>query len=166
MRLPLCCRHWVLAFDYARRSGRSRGERASKRTAAPGNTMEWNGTERNGRSVTKYQLSPYQRVTALHRLTRVQLRDVLYFFLSPSSSTFVVIEDITSPRALWQYLRSFLCVRSIDTSLLIVIVLSVGLSSTIFFYSWRSMIILDIIIVIWSRTFVLVGILMVMQRDK
>lgn len=47
-------------------SGCSRGERASKRTAAPANTMEWNGTERNGRSVTKYQLSPYQRAIALH----------------------------------------------------------------------------------------------------
>lgn len=31
------------------------------------------------------------------------------------------------------------------------------------FYSWRSMIIVDIIIVIWSRTFVVVGILMAMQ---
>lgn len=31
------------------------------------------------------------------------------------------------------------------------------------FYSWRSMIIVDIIIVIWSQTFVVVGILMAMQ---
>lgn len=31
------------------------------------------------------------------------------------------------------------------------------------FYSWSSMIIVDIIIVIWSRTFVVVGILMAMQ---
>lgn len=78
VRLPLCCRHWVLAFDYARRAARSRGER----TAAPGNTMEWNGTERNGRSVTKYQLSPYHRATLY--IDRLGLQSV-----SPSSSTFI-----------------------------------------------------------------------------
>lgn len=112
------------------RAVREANERASERLHR---AIPWNGMERNGRSVTKYQLSPYQRVTALHRLTRVQLRDVLHFSPSPSSSTFVVIEDITSSRALWQYLKSFLCIRSIDTLLLIVIVLSIELSSTIFF---------------------------------
>ena len=73
VRLPLCCRHWGSRIRL-RETKRllARGERASKRTAATSNTVEWNGTERNGTSVTKYQLSPYQRAAALHKPRRLE----------------------------------------------------------------------------------------------
>lgn len=58
-----CAHHCAAGTEFSHSITRDeRSERASERLAA-GNTVEWNGTERNGRSVTKYQLSPYQRAT-------------------------------------------------------------------------------------------------------
>lgn len=138
-----------------------RGERASKRTAAPGNTMEWNGTEWQEcykisaftvsarYSFTQTDSGTTPRCTSLlsvsfvldvrcHRRHNVIARPLAVFkivFMRSIYRHFVVNRDRSFNRIVLDHL----------------------------FYSWRSMIIVDVIIVISSQTFVVVGILMATQ---
>lgn len=107
-----CAHHCAAGTEFSHSITRDeRSERASERLAA-GNTVEWNGTERNGRSVTKYQLSPYQRATLyIHTESGVgeQCATCFSFVLD------VRLSSVSSSPSSFKLLSSFAPLSAFDT---------------------------------------------------